>query len=399
MMPVLTVFIDGLKPESIEYMEFLNTFSNKARIKTELAAYSPVCHVSMYTGVFPNKHLCWFTWEYSPDASPFKLLKKIGLQKIPHNIYSKYLCYKTSLFLNHVTNPFVFGFTFFANCPLELWSFFDTEMKKPFTEPNSLNGYPNVFQILKKNNIEYETVGTEMSKSLEVIQNYYQKNLKPWTYLFIGDIDPLSHKYGPDSSETIEQLKRIDKILEEKYRDFEKRFDDFYFMLFSDHGHAKVENTINLRDIFRENGNKLEDYIHFLDANYARFWFRNKKERKKVEKTLSMINDKGIVLTEEYMKKCHVNMPDNRYGDLIFYLDKPTVFGDKNISALGRKIIKTPESMHGYLPDYPDSDAVIISNKALKKTQITLEDITPSILYALDLEIPGYMDGEPIWRK
>ena len=399
MIPVFTVFIDGLKPESVEHMEFLNTFSDKVRIKTELGAYSPVCHASMYTGVFPDKHLYWFTWKYSPNTSPFNLLKKIGLYRFPHNVYSKYLCYKTSLFLNHVTNPFVFGFTTFANYPLELWNYFDTEMKKPFTEPNSLNGYPNVFLILKTNNIEYETVGTDMSKSLKVIQNYSLKTVKPWTYLFIGDIDPLSHRYGQDSPETIERLKTIDKILGDRYKEFEKRFDDFYFMVFSDHGHAKVENTVNLKSIFRENSKKLEDYIHFLDANYARFWFRNEKERKEVEKTLSMINDKGFILTEECMKGYHVDMPDNRYGDLIFYLDKPNVFKGGEISVLGRKAVKAPVSMHGYLPDYSDSDAVIISNKGLKKTQITLEDITPSILHAFDLEIPDYMNGGVIWKK
>jgi len=64
MIPVLTVFVDGLKPESLEYMEFLDTFENKMRIRPELG-YSNSCHASMYTGVHPNKHLKWFIWKYS----------------------------------------------------------------------------------------------------------------------------------------------------------------------------------------------------------------------------------------------------------------------------------------------------------------------------------------------
>ena len=402
MIPVRTVFIDGLKPESVEYMEFLNTFEHKKRIKTELGAYSPVCYASMYTGVFPNKHLLWFTWKYSPDTSPFKLLKKAGLHKIPHNIYSKRICYKTSLFINRVTNPSVFGFTVFNSFPLKYWSYFDTEMKKPFTEPDLLNGYSNIFDILRTNGTEYEIVGTEannLAESSKVVEKHSLQDIKPWTYYFVGDIDPLSHRYGQDSPETIKRLQMIDKILEEKYKELGKRSDNLYFMVFSDHGHAKVENTVNLKSIFRENGTKLEDFIHFLDANYARFWFRNEKERKEVEKILSMMDDKGFILSEEHMKKCHVDMPDNRYGDLIFYLDKPNIFKDEEISVLGRKAVKTPVTMHGYLPDYLDSDAVLIANKKIvNKAHIKLEDITPSILQALGIEIPDYMDGEVIWK-
>ena len=63
MKPVLTVFIDGLKPENIEHMPFLNSFSNKKKIKTEFG-YSPTCYASMFTGVKPNKHLVWFTWKW-----------------------------------------------------------------------------------------------------------------------------------------------------------------------------------------------------------------------------------------------------------------------------------------------------------------------------------------------
>ena len=74
-MKVLTVFIDGLKPESVEeYMPFLNTFG-KRRVETDLG-YSVTCHATMYSGVYPNKHLRWFLWKYSPETSPFKWIRR-----------------------------------------------------------------------------------------------------------------------------------------------------------------------------------------------------------------------------------------------------------------------------------------------------------------------------------
>lgn len=403
MMPVLTIFIDGLKPESVEYMEFLSTFEHVKRVKTELG-YSLVCHASMYTGVYPNKHLCWFMWMYSPNTSPFRLIRRFYLDKFLNkfsNTYLKYLCYKTCLSLNYVKSSF--GFTVFANLiPMNYWNNFDVSVKKPLTDPNALV-YPTIFDILRKNNIKYEIVGleaTNLAESSKVVEKHSLQDIKPWTYYFIGDIDPLSHKYGQDSFEVRKRLQVIDRIVEEKYKKFENKFnDDFYFMLFSDHGHTKVTNKVNLNVVFRENGKSLKDYIFFLDSNYARFWFRNERERKEVEDILSKMDDKGFILTDKLLEKYHVNMPDNRYGDLIFYLDKPNIFDHGEIIVFGKRLLQSPISMHGYLPDYTDSDGVFITNRrVINKSHIKLEDIAPSILYAIGLDVPDYMDGEVIWR-
>jgi len=398
MIPVLAVFIDGLKPESVEHMEFLNTLY-KARVRTELGAYSPVCDTSIYTGIFPEKHLIWFTWKFSPNTSPFRVLNRVGISYFPHNIYSKYLCYRACLKLSRATNPVFFGFSTFESIPMKYWAYFDTDVKR-WEEPNFYNGYPNLFEILKINKIRYEVVGTktkDLPDSSKVVKTHIPKREVIFLNYFIGDIDHLSHRYGQNSPVVIQRLKMIDRILEEKYREFGRIHGDFYFMVFSDHGHAEVKNTINLKEVFKKKGRRLQDYIHYIDSNYARFWFRNSREEKEVRDALSELEDKGFILTEEHLEKYHIKMPDNRYGNLIFYLDKPNIFFGKEISALGRKL-KAPVSMHGYLPAYSDSDAVFISNKKQKKDKMIMQDITPSILQALGLKVPEYMDGEPIWK-
>ena len=87
---LLTVFIDGLKPESLEHMPFVNSLSSKRRIRTELG-YSSTCYASMFSGVHPNKHLRWFFWKYSPETSPCKWVRKFKIDKLPHKLYY-YLC-------------------------------------------------------------------------------------------------------------------------------------------------------------------------------------------------------------------------------------------------------------------------------------------------------------------
>jgi len=398
---LLTAFIDGLKPESIDYMPFLNSLPSKRRVRTELG-YSPTCYASMFSGVYPHKHLHWFTWQYSPGTSPYKWISRFKLDRLPHNIFTKYACYKITNSLGGVIIPWegVMGLTWWY-IPIRSWPHLDKAVKRHWSEPNFTENYPSLFDILTANRIPYEIVGLEaptLEESSRTIDRHDFSEIKNWTYFFIGDIDPLSHRYEQDSPQTRDRLQEIDHILERKYELFERADNDFHFMLFSDHGHTKVNSRINLKDFFNSQGESLDDYIYFIDENHARFWFRNEAEKNRVMGVLSRMEDKGFVLTEEHLQKYKVNMPDNRYGDLIFYLDVPHIFYHGLVVA-GKQLGKPHISAHGYLPDHPDSDGVLVSNKELRASPyVELVDIMPSVLDVFGIEIPGYIDGKVIWR-
>ena len=89
---LLTVFLDGIKTESLEFMPFLNSLREKRTIRTDLG-YSVTCHASMYTGVYPEKHKIWFYWLKNAKNSPYRWLKESGIDKIPDNDFVKYLVY------------------------------------------------------------------------------------------------------------------------------------------------------------------------------------------------------------------------------------------------------------------------------------------------------------------
>ena len=172
-------------------------------------------------------------------------------------------------------------------------------------------------------------------------------------------------------------------------------------MLFSDHGHTLACDKLNLSSVFRSNGSVLEDYIYFVDSNYARFWFRNENEKLTVINVLSKLSDKGFILTDKLLKQYNVDMPDRSYGDLIFYLDSPYTFDQGNIFVMGKERSDTGKyiSFHGYLPDRLDSDGVFISNRdMIDDPYIKLVDIMPSILYLFKVKAPKDTDGAPIWK-
>lgn len=393
MSSVLTVFIDGLKPESLKHMPFLNSMSHQAPIRTELG-YSIACHASMYSGVHPNKHLLWFVWQYSPKTSPFRWLRPIRNIRLFDSLPFHYFFSKTAgLF---TSNSSWFGIPLVVNLPMQYWPYFDVSEKKMWNEPDYLQSFPTIFDILRSNDLDFEVVG--MVKGIgdesQAVAAHAFSRILPWHYLFIGDVDHFSHRIGQDSPEAREKLARLDQIIEEKYHSLEEMTNgDFTFFCFSDHGHIPVGNYADIYEWFDQSGSSLSRYMHIVDANYARFWFHSDREQRDVVDILSRFDEYGFILSDEMLEKYHTRMPDNRYGDLIFYLDKPNVFA-KTVWGFSRK----QKSMHGYLPDHDGSDGIFASNRAIEDVDsIHLVDILPSILTLVSIDIPEYVDGTSVW--
>ena len=397
---LLIVFIDGLKPESLKYMPFTNSLVSKRRIRTELG-YSTTCYASMFSGVHPNKHLRWFFWKYSPGTSPCKWVRKFKIDKLPHNMYTEQVIYQLARIINkRRISDGAFNLPLLWYVPITGWADLDISETKSWMSSNYLENYPTVFDILRDNKISYEIVGAlqqPLSESSQVVGQYHLNRINPFTYFFIGDIDPLSHKYGQNSDIVIQRLKMIDEMLKRKYEMFEKADDDFTFIIFSDHGHMIVENKVSLLEVFKSYRENLRDFLYIVDSSYARFWFRNEKEKDRITRVISRMGDMGYVLTNEHLKKNHVNMPNNQYGDLIYYLDSPNVFTHR-IKVFGKNLEGTVVSGHGFMPNYPDMDGVFVSNKkVIDCSHIELVDIMPSILDIFNTEIPDYVDGQVVW--
>lgn len=392
MKPVLTFFFDALKPESLQHMPFLNSLAEKRRMRTELG-YSVTCHPSMYSGVHPDKHLHWFVWKYAPDTSPFGWARFFRYFGLLDTLPSRYFLHKYTR-MYRKKNTSWFGVPLLVNLPLKYWSYFDVVEDRSWEESGYLKEYPTIFDVLRSQQTNFEVIGMAKGGGDEFMQigRHQFTEIKPWTYFFLGSIDSYSHHYGQDGPETIERMRRLDRLVEEQVETYTLKQKDFDLIVFSDHGHIRVQKRIDLYAEFRTRGQNLNRYIHLIEANFARFWFRNDHERAVVEKTLSSLEG-GFVLTGETLHLYHLQMPDNRYGDLVYYLDAPAIFS-KTIWGFGR----TQQSMHGYLPEYPDCDGVFLSNRRLVDgTHVELVDVLPTIVDSLSLSLSKPVDGRNLW--
>lgn len=392
--PVLAVFIDGLKPDSLKYMPFLDSFACKRRIRTELG-YSIACHSSMYTGVYPEKHKMWFLWQYSPQTSPFRWMERKQIPDWADCLPLRYFMGKMTRLFS--TNTSYGGISVMKYSALKNWKYFDISEKKLWPEAGYIEGCNTIFDFIRNNEVSFELVGLKDSAndggSLKYIQNYSIPDKVPrMTYLFIGEADGVSHIYGQESNQARKVLKSIDGELERIYGRFKKENDPI-FMCWSDHGHMMIEKQFDIYEHFSEEGINLPDIIHIIDANFARFWFRNDKEREFVTRACGRIPS-GFILGQKDFEKYHVRMPDRRYGDLIYYLDHPYMF-KKTVWGYGLRT----KSVHGYLPDYPEKDGVFVSNNPVgDEKHIELVDITPSLLELLEIRTSVVFDGKTIWK-
>ncbi|MHA1753375.1 MAG: alkaline phosphatase family protein [Candidatus Helarchaeota archaeon] len=392
--PLLSIFADGLRFDSLQYMPFVNSL-NAVPLETVLG-HSITCHPSMYSGLYPDKHKIAFHWvkskhnhgpytplSYFPDIFPFS---HPYVQAIISHFYTKAF----------LPRRVFMGYGKILNLPMKFWKYLDVNETKYWDEKEYLGKeIKTIFEIVKENKKKYHISGLYKPNlgKLEHLE-YINPGLHDWTYYFIGDVDHLSHEYTQHSKETIEYLKKLDKFIEKAFKDFERAFgkNNFTLIFWSDHGHIPIIKKYNLYEEFKKQGYNLKKLFHLIDSTTVRFWIDTDKEKEIICDIMGNVNGVNL-LSKEGFKNLHLPNDRNLYGDLFYYLDGGIIF-THTIHGFGLKT----KSMHGYHPLEEGNKGVFVTNKEIQKNIATLPDIFVSTIAALNLEynsrIP--LDGKNI---
>ena len=388
--PILAVFLDGLGADALDRMPFLASQPTVRRLRTELG-YSITCHASMYTGLRPDRHGLWFVWQRDPRRSPFRWLRRLRFLDAVDNL-------PLHMAATKVTRRFVrttswFGIPYPVHVPWRYLPELDVSERKLWSDPGYLDTAPTIFDRMRSAETPFEIVGMsrEGLTGLEAVQAWAPADdVPPLTYLFAGEIDHASHAHGQGSAEVGALLARVDHLIEDHFAALMRRSPEAELVVWSDHGHHDVQR-IDPLDLLREHGISVRRHLHVIDTNFIRFWIDSDAERRAMAERLNGLGV-GHVLSEAELREHRVRMPDDRYGNLIFYLDLPYAFG-RTIWGWGRRLA----SAHGYLPDYPGSDGVFVSTRVGARAEMHLVDVAPTLLEMLGLEIPADLDGRPAW--
>lgn len=245
-----------------------------------------------------------------------------------------------------------------------------------------------IFDILRKENLSYYFHGHPKFKvKTDAVTARYlneEKGGHPFSFLFMGDLDGIGHKYGPQSNERKNMLKKMDSAIESIYKHATSTYDDVELLIFGDHGMAEVKETIDLSHIIKDfNFDKNESY--FIDSTFARFWVVDPEKQKQLCNMLNTIEG-GHVLTKDEISEYKIRFNHNYFGDIIFAVDEynllhPSFYSNSTTYPLG---------MHGYLPSCIDNESsFIIVSERTKNTgdigRVDMRRIFPTVLDLLNL--------------
>ncbi len=390
---LLTIFIDGLGFDMLHKMPFLSSLPYKEKLQSEIG-YSETCHASMYLGVPPEKHEKALIWQYDKSKSPYKILHHLLLDRIDLGIYYKYALYRFARIIARPTSWF--GMPFMRNLPLKHWHRLKLTDTKLWTESNYHPDLQTIFDLLNNSGATYQIVTIDNIKGGEeskIIQHTTFDKRFNLIYLFLGDIDAYSHKYGKASKTTVAKLRKVDAILQQKVAEINNLYQcEVPLICWSDHGHSDVIEYLDIYSKFKESHISIQDYPHITDATFFRLWSQDKKALEKISSLFSDWGGFGTILTNDILTKHRASRSNQIWGDFSFSLFPGYAFKETSFGTSRHR------SFHGYLPEFKETNGVLLSNNPVQENRnYFLMDIAPSILSVLGLKQPESYQGRSIW--
>ena len=393
---VLLYFMDGVKYDMMkQYMPFLSSI-NSIPLQSDFG-YSCACHATMYTSRYIEEHGTWFIWKRG-ENSPYKWINYVPGLKCINFLPLKLILGKITRKLSYNTS--YSGVSCLVNLPLKYWSLFEPCDDVMWDDPNWKNEIPNLFSLMKLNNKRHHVVALhKRTQADDIFKEEKAVDYKndEFVYYFIGYTDNMMHSYGENGKEAQEYLTKVDTFIKETYDKAKKYHDDVTVIAYSDHGHIDLNTPyIDINEYFKSEDLNVNNYIHLIESNYARFWFRNSKEKEQVDIVISKLIDEGMgfVLDEKYREQYHLRVNPEEHGELIFYLQAPHEF-TKTIWGFGHSV----KSGHGFEPTLPKHYGIFCTNKKIKANRqfAYLTDVLPTVIKQLGMDCDGLiLRGENI---
>jgi predicted AlkP superfamily pyrophosphatase or phosphodiesterase len=351
----IVVFIDALGWEVLKGRRFMEERLPVRRKLRSVFGFSSACIPSILTGLVPRDHRHWSFFYYSPETSPFKPLRLLGM--LPSSLVDRGRV--RNLISKLIKRLYSYtGYFQLYNIPFEHVDKFDYCEKSDLFVPGGMNRGQNIFDHLSRAGVPYHVSNWRDSEesNLEALKSDLNKGKIEFALLYMASMDALLHEVGKESPQVDQKLAWYEAQLNEVMRVAADHYDQVRLFICSDHGMATVHTHFDLMSKVESLGLQFgRDYTATYDSTMGRFWFHNSSARERITELLEQV-PQGRILPREELKALGCDFEGDQYGELIFLMDAGVLIVPSHMG------LKPITGMHGYHPDDPDSDASLLSN-------------------------------------
>ena len=362
---VLHTFIDAFGYEIYkQHPNFLKDIATDVKPLESVLGFTNTCLPSILSGQYPQEHEQAALFFYS-DNSPFKWMKVLSfLPSFFDRFRVRNVLSKAVKKLHGYT-----GYFQLYSIPFDKLSYFDFTEKRDYFVPNG--PFNTIFDYCVENSIPYHASDWRLNEeqNLEILHQKIEEAEIEFAWLYLPSLDGALHMYGTQSEKIAEKIEWLDKELTAIYNNAKEHYDEVSLYVFSDHGMADVTGGYDLISDINSLGLEYgKDYVAMYDSSMGRFWFNNENAKAKIIEKLNTI-EQGEILDEKELKRLKAYFEDGKFGDLFFVMQAGIMI---NPSFFGKDLIA---GMHGYHPDAPASNAMLLSTEKIDDDIKSITDI------------------------
>lgn len=369
----VVILIDALGDEIAREHRFAPTsLGHRARLRTVLG-FSQAALTSIMTGATPAEHGLWMMYRFDRRRSPFRFLGALApVIGTDRRLVRGLIRWKIGR-LDRFT-----GYYSLYSVPARVLARLDLPARRSIFETGGGGARRTVLdEAATRGEIFVRDYLTPSDRAFDELEETLRSGRTHFHLLYTAELDADLHSFGTRDRRIGERLdrltERIDKIA--------SAFPDIRLLVLGDHGMCDVTATIDVMgEVDRAGLGSLRDMTPFYDSTMARFSLSGEADRRRLEELLSSLPG-GRMLTRGERAALGVPQADDGYGDVIFLCDPGVVILPSHMGA------DPVAGMHGYHPDAPCMDSVLLSRDPIPPEMKTICDVAPLLL-------PGFEGGE-----
>ena len=362
------ILIDALGWEKARSMDFLPDLTGARTPLRTVLGYSGACQSTLFSGKWPSQTGHWLMYYFTPRTetfAPTRLLKPFPRWVKNRGRLRRWLARWVRRF-GHVH-----GYYDLYDIPMEAFPYLELSEKRDLYAPGGLEPETGIFDDLERNGTSSRVWNWRFAEQegLEQLVEELEQDRRQFYLIYWNNLDALMHVHGTHAPVVDEHIRWFERAVRRVMETASRRGGDTRLFVFSDHGMIDTSGTIDLMGPVSRLGLTYgRDYVAFFDSTMARFLFFSEGARGAVRDLLSN-QEGGDLLDDEALRELGVLFPDHRYGDTVL-LTRPGILIVPSYMGTGPL-----KAMHGFHPDHPESDALLVSNVEVEGHPSAVNDL------------------------